>query len=66
MEENYATKIHQSKSAMYGYFNAVVSVLSKKGKLVTLDAWINPEVISNILSIPILGKSCYHVTYDTK
>ena len=28
--------------------------------------WINPEGISNIISIPILDKSGYHVTYDTK
>ena len=31
-----------------------------------MDTCVNPEVISNILSVPRLDKSGYCVTYDTK
>ena len=43
-----------------------MSVIKKKGKLQTLDNMIDSEGISNILSIPILEKSGYRFTYDTK
>ena len=42
MEEKYATKIHQTKSALYGKYNTGLSVINKKGKLGNLDSFINP------------------------
>ena len=53
----YATKIHQSKSAIYGECNTGLSVIKEKKKMGTLDTWINPEVISNIISKKRLEKS---------
>ena len=58
--------IHQAKSVHYGECNTRVLVIKKKGKLGTMDTWINPEGISNILSIATLEKYGYRVTYDTK
>ena len=41
-------------------------MIKEKDKLGTLDTWINPEVISNIISITKIEKSGYCITYDTK
>ena len=66
VEENNATKIHQAKSALYGECSKGVSVIKKKGKLVTLYNCINPDGISKIFSIPRIYKSVYRNTYGTK
>ena len=66
MEEKYVNKIHQAKSALYVYYNVVVSVINKKRKLENLDTFIDPKCISNIIYIPILEKYGYRITYDTK
>ena len=66
MEENYVTKIHYTKNLIYGECNAVVPVIKKKGKMGTLDIWINPDGITNIFYIPRLEIYGYCVTYETK
>ena len=59
MEEKYATKNYQPKSSLYGECNVRVSVIKKKGKLVTLETCINPEGITNVLYITKLDKDGY-------
>ena len=66
MEGNYAIQIHQPKSTIYWDWNAGVSVINKKGKLVNLVTWINTEGIANIIFILTLNDDGYHSTYDTK
>ena len=66
MEETYVNKISNKKIALCVESKAGVSVIIKNIELGTLYTWINPEGISNILSIPILEKSGYRVNYETK
>ena len=66
MGEEYATKLHQHKSTLYGESNVRFLVINNKDKLGTLETWINPEVTSNIFSTPKLKKDGYKIIHDTK
>ena len=57
--------IRDADVPMRGHCNAGVKVISKVGDFGGVESWLDETGIANILSIPVLKKLGYHITYDS-
>ena len=59
------TNIRETGKVLKGRCNAGTTSTSKQGDLGSLKMWINGTGIANIISIPVLEKNGFRVSYDT-
>ncbi|KAL7466691.1 hypothetical protein ACHAXS_006989 [Conticribra weissflogii] len=64
VRKEYLEKVHKVNKGLTAYCNAGKTYTNVKGKLGTMDVWLNTMAIANILSFTELEKK-YKITYDT-
>ena len=65
INDNLVTNIRETGKVLKGHCNAGTTSTSKQGDLGSLKMWINGTGIANIISIPVLEKNGFRVSYDT-
>ena len=57
--------VPQLQTLFYGHYNFGISKTNSVVNYNNIESWLDRDIITNIISVPILKHLCYHIIYNS-